>query len=239
MVITREVKEVIENTVSQAVSKSLQNKDLIKTITETVVNAVVKTLDIRLVKIEESVASLKSEFANTQLENENELKLLKATIDNMNQKNEETYEKFERIDQANRKKVLRIFNVTEKNKEDTRNEIIHILNMKLAMNLTPDDITLCYRVGSKNNGKPRGIYLKLKSIVMKQDIYAKKKMLKGTSIVIKEDLTSTRVDIVNQLTEKIGYRNVWTNDGKIYTSYNGKLHIIKNRTDFQKFMNNQ
>nr|CAH7713345.1 unnamed protein product [Callosobruchus chinensis] len=46
--------------------------------------------------------------------------------------------------------------------------------------------------------------------------YNKKKMLKGTRMVIKEDLTALRLKIVKTASDKYGFKNVWTVNGKIF-----------------------
>nr|CAI5862648.1 unnamed protein product [Callosobruchus analis]CAI5865949.1 unnamed protein product [Callosobruchus analis] len=47
-------------------------------------------------------------------------------------------------------------------------------------------------------------------------VYNKKKMLKGTRMVIKEDLTARRLKIVKTASDKYGFKNVWTVNGKIF-----------------------
>nr|CAH7730542.1 unnamed protein product [Callosobruchus chinensis] len=45
--------------------------------------------------------------------------------------------------------------------------------------------------------------------------YNRKRFLKGSNIVIKEDLTVLRLNIMNAASEKYGYRNVWSTNGAI------------------------
>uniref|UniRef100_A0A6P7GIJ4 Uncharacterized protein LOC114343111 isoform X1 n=1 Tax=Diabrotica virgifera virgifera TaxID=50390 RepID=A0A6P7GIJ4_DIAVI len=192
MVITREVKEAIENAVSQAIIKSLQNKDIIKSLTDNVAVAIINTIETRLGNLEETVASLKVDINSTKT--------------NLERKIEELNEKFDRLDQGNRRMCLRIFNLKEKEKEDTRNEIINLINSKMGLNLKYEDINLCYRIGKQDKDKARAVYLKLNTIENKQTVYAKKKLLKGTGVVIKEDLTNLKLELVNQLTSLVGLK---------------------------------
>lgn len=110
----------------------------------------------------------------------------------------------------------------EKSNEVTKIEIMKLLKTKMKIHIKAEDIGTCYRVETKENQERRGIYLKLNSLPIKQIMYAKKKILKGTRIVIKEDLTKTRLDLVNQVTEKIGVKYVWTQNGKICVLINDK-----------------
>nr|CAI5850942.1 unnamed protein product [Callosobruchus analis] len=105
----------------------------------------------------------------------------------------------------------------------------------MEINIAPEDIITCYRIGKRAEQSTRGIYIKLKSQDKKQEIYSKKKMLKGAGVVVKEDLTATRLNIVNSLAEKIGLRNVWTINGAIYVFHNQKTQIIKNNVDLKSF----
>nr|CAI5833247.1 unnamed protein product [Callosobruchus analis]CAI5833861.1 unnamed protein product [Callosobruchus analis]CAI5850822.1 unnamed protein product [Callosobruchus analis]CAI5853806.1 unnamed protein product [Callosobruchus analis]CAI5866463.1 unnamed protein product [Callosobruchus analis] len=71
---------------------------------------------------------------------------------------------------------------------------------------------------------------------MKQNIYSKKKMLKGTGIVIKEDLTKEKMDLVNILTESLNFRNVWTLNGIIYVFHKNNIQKIRNRSECNSFI---
>lgn len=51
---------------------------------------------------------------------------------------------------------------------------------------------------------------------MKISIYQLKKKLKGTKIIIKEDLTRENVKTYKEASEKYGYRNTWTKNGVIW-----------------------
>nr|CAI5823236.1 unnamed protein product [Callosobruchus analis] len=91
---------------------------------------------------------------------------------------------------------------------------------------------LCHRVGRKEEGKNRGVFIKITSIQKRNLIYAKKKHLKGTGVVVREDLTSLRAELLRKAIEKIGLRNVWTENGKIFAIFNKKKIIIRNIEDF-------
>nr|CAI5830751.1 unnamed protein product [Callosobruchus analis] len=71
---------------------------------------------------------------------------------------------------------------------------------------------------------------------MKQNIYSKKKMLKGTGIVIKEDLTKEKMDLVNILTESLNFRNVCTLNGIIYVFHKNNIQKIRNRSECNSFI---
>ncbi|KAG5872048.1 hypothetical protein JTB14_008340 [Gonioctena quinquepunctata] len=53
----------------------------------------------------------------------------------------------------------------------------------------------------------------------------KKKLLKGTGIIIREDLTKSRVELLNDTISKFGLKQVWTESGKIYLIIDYKLYL--------------
>lgn len=79
--------------------------------------------------------------------------------------------------------------------------------------------------------------MKLANLNTKQNIYSKKKLLNGTGIVIKEDLPKGKLELVNKLTEKLGIKNVWTENGKIHVYHENKIKIVKNKKDIEHFIN--
>lgn len=231
MPVTRDVKEQIEKSVNQAIIISLQNDEIIKTISKAVSQAVIQTFEKKLNELEESVASLKIEINNIKRENINKLKQLEEYVADNNRIKSFDVQRLDQIDQGNRSTGLRIFNMDEKPAEETKTELIKLINTKMDINIKPDDIEACFRVGTKKKQERRGIYLKLSSLPIKQIIYANKKMLKGTGIVIKEDLTKARLDLVNQIAEKIGLKNVWTQNGKIFVFINDRKQLINTYDD--------
>nr|CAI5852591.1 unnamed protein product [Callosobruchus analis] len=117
--------------------------------------------------------------------------------------------RLDEMDQARRSANLRIFNLKEAN-----------------------DFEVCHRVGRKEEGKNREIFVKIGSIEKRNPICAKKKHLKGTGVVVKEDLTSLRAELLRKAIEKVGLRNVWTENGKIFAIFNRKKIIVRNKEDF-------
>nr|CAI5827183.1 unnamed protein product [Callosobruchus analis] len=140
-------------------------------------------------------------------------------------------EKLDRLDQESKAANLRVFQVKEIPHENTRELIKQVFQSHMAVKLTDKDIESCYRIGKKDDGKNRSIFLKLADIEKKQDIYGRKKLLKGTGVVVKEDLTTKRLKLLTQAVERVGLRNTWTHKEDIFVNANGKVMIIKNQSD--------
>ncbi|CAH1173915.1 unnamed protein product [Phaedon cochleariae] len=236
MVLTRDVREEIESAVNQAVSKSIKSDFLIDQIVSKVTEAIIKTIDHKLLKMESTVAELEQNFAILNEKFENKFKTMEDEMKTTVRMKNKMEDRIDQMDQATRVCNLRIFSLKEKTNENTREEVKKILNTKMSLNLADQDISICYRIGKRVENKPRGIFMKLSNLESKQAIYEKKKLLKGTGVVIREDLTGPRVKQLNTAIEKFGIKNVWTLNGKIYINKNNKVYIIKNREDFTNIL---
>nr|CAI5840337.1 unnamed protein product [Callosobruchus analis] len=94
-----------------------------------------------------------------------------------------------------------------------------------------DEIIACYRIGKKNLNNSRAILLKLSNNHIKQEIYNTKKKLKGSGIIIKEDLTENRLRMMEAAIDKTTLRSVWSYEGTVYALKNGKRFAIRGDSD--------
>ncbi|CAH0547284.1 unnamed protein product [Brassicogethes aeneus] len=132
-------------------------------------------------------------------------------------------EKIDAIEQYSRRKNLRIFGVPENPVIPLKDDINNIFT---TMGTEPKPIVECYRIGKLTN-KPRAIFLKLANYEDKMEIIKNRKKLKGTKVHIKEDLTKAKMEILTAASDKFGYKNVWSLNGKIYVMLNNKKTEFK------------
>lgn len=227
MVLTRDICEEIKSAVNIAVSNTIKNETLIAEISEKVSEAVFNLFEQKILKLENTVAQItenSKHYENKIQELENKILTDEKIIHNLE-------EKTDQMDQRSRIHNLRIFNFGEKLNENTPDEIAQFLNAKMPVSITGGDIQVCYRVGKKQEGKTRGIFIKFKDIGLRESIYNKKKFLKGTGVVVREDLTSNRLELLQAAIEKVGLKNAWSDNGKIYVAVNSKVHLIKKKVD--------
>nr|CAI5831854.1 unnamed protein product [Callosobruchus analis] len=92
-----------------------------------------------------------------------------------------------------------------------------------------DEIIACYRTGKKNRNNSRAILLKLTNNHIKQEIYNTK--LKGSGIIIKEDLTENRLRLMEAAIDKTTLRSVWSYQGTVHVLKNGKRFAIRGDSD--------
>lgn len=234
MVLTREVTEEIKSAVNAAVNKCLKEQSFIKTICDNVSIAVSKAMEQKLIQIEQKVVNLQAEFSQMKTDMESKINRMDTEITELLQEKNIIERKCDILEQATKMNNLRIFKVPEKNKENLKDEIIDLLNTKMSIALNENDVTVCYRIGKKEGNKARGIFLQLKNHELRQEIYRRKKFMKGTGIVIREDLTRLRVELLTKTIEKTSIKNVWTDLGNILVNHHNKLYIIKSKNDYDK-----
>lgn len=61
-----------------------------------------------------------------------------------------------------------------------------------------------------------------------------RKLLQGSKIVIREDLSKDRLQLLKSATTRFGFRNVWTRDGNICVRLGNKRHTITTQEELQK-----
>ncbi|KAF2892352.1 hypothetical protein ILUMI_13818 [Ignelater luminosus] len=107
------------------------------------------------------------------------------------------------LQQYTRLNSLRVFNIPEKPGECTDNVIITLCKEKLGVDISVADIDCSHRLPAREpNLKP--IIVRFVSRNVKKLVYSKNKLLKGSHIVIKEDLTKERIQLLKQASVKYG-----------------------------------
>ena len=112
--------------------------------------------------------------------------------------------------------------------EDTDKLVMEITNERLKLGITLDDIGRSHRLGKKTAGKKRPVIARFATYRKRKQVYDAKKNLKGSRIVITENLTKTRYNLYNECKQIFNQKNVWTLDGRIYVSTGVKLQDGRN-----------
>nr|CAH7748840.1 unnamed protein product [Callosobruchus chinensis] len=63
---------------------------------------------------------------------------------------------------------------------------------------------------------PRGVLVKLKKCIHQSRVYSCKRLLKGTGVVIKEDLGEAKLKLMEAAIKKTSLRSVWSTRGNIF-----------------------
>ena len=147
----------------------------------------------------------------------------------------------ESLEQYTRRNSLRIYGIPESQNENTDKIALNFFKDKLDLDLMPTELDRSHRVtprprpdngqsrGSEN--RPRAVIVKFVRYNMRMLVYQAKSKLRGSKIYIKEDLTSSRQEIVGACVNKIKekrVKRVWTQDGRVLVlSTNDKVIPIR------------
>ena len=114
--------------------------------------------------------------------------------------------------QYSRGNCLLFHGIKEEKCEDTDSIIVNTVKEEMHIEILPNDLDRSHRIGNpKTKKKERPIIVKLLRYIFKN-----KKLLKGKVVSIKESLANDLMPKLNETRETYGFRNVWTNDGKIF-----------------------
>ena len=196
------------------VKSAVQTPAVMKIIVDSIIESVTKIVVQRL---EESLKF------NTDMASD-----LRKEICARDRKIQELEENINELEQYQRRNSIRIFGIPEKEKENTDIIALQLFEERLGVELSDFDICRSHRIGVKKSGVHRPIIVKFSSYRARAAAFNKKRKLKGSGIVIREDLCAARLQLLQKAIRKYDTKNVYTHDGKIVVVYNGKRHFITN-----------
>lgn len=160
------------------------------------------------------------------LEKENQS--LKASIQKQDETIQSLSERLEKIDQNNRNRAVRIYGIGDEKDEDTGKIVLEMLKKMKITGIDRTHFEKCYRIGKARRNKNRPVYVSFVQTNVKNKVYGNKKYLKGTGIVMREDLTAEKLKLVKATVDKIGSGGqVWTSDGRIFVKIQTRDGILK------------
>nr|CAI5843330.1 unnamed protein product [Callosobruchus analis] len=222
MVLTREIRDEIKMSISNGIKSLLKEEDFIKHLVEKVADSVTKNLSTKIAELEQKLEKLEADNSTVIADIKEEMAIMKT-------ENDYLMKKFDQLDQQSRLNNVRIFSLKEQAGEDLEAEIIRLFDSKLGIQIKMEDIVFCKRIGKMRQGKTRGILLKLANTKLKQRVYNSKKRLKGTGVVMKEDLTENKMKLMEAAIEKTSLRDVWSSMGNVFAMKNNVRHLIDSK----------
>ena len=109
-----------------------------------------------------------------------------------------------------------------------------MISLPLDSSLQVNDIDVAHPLSSKKNVRETPIIIKFLCRTQRNEIYAKKKALKGKGMVITESLTKRRLQLLEAARDAFGWKSVWSMMGDIYAFVGGKKQVVKNINDIAK-----
>lgn len=134
-------------------------------------------------------------------------------------------------------KCLLIHGVSES--EEIYPAVLNLFSTKLKISIDKSVIADCYRLGKKDVGnkkQARPIVVEFVHKYERDNVFYKKRVLKGTKIVITELLTRMRLQIL-QKCQSVYKQQCWTSNGNIIVMDGEKKVFISNRSDMKKYLN--
>lgn len=167
--------------------------------------------------LEKSVAFLSDKFDGQTLE----IAALKDQVTELNKLKESHGKLLLQVDaneQHSRNECLLLHGVTEEEGEDSSaaaTKFINVVKEKIGIELQPLDVKRAHRLGPAREGKTRPIIARFDRMPLRNNVFANKRKLKGTRLVISENLTKFRMGKLKEARDQYGNENVWTVEGHI------------------------
>ena len=149
-------------------------------------------------------------------------------------------------EQYSRRNCLLIHGVAETPRENTDNLVLDIIHNQLGISeqiINKKSLDRSHRLGKiknpddrsrRNTGRP--IIVKFALYNERNNVFFNKKKLKNSNVMITENLTKIRHDILKKSLGILGKKSCWTIDGKILTKINDEKIEIRGWTPDNKII---
>ena len=143
------------------------------------------------------------------------------------------------LEQYSRRNSIRIYGVDDRNPTETPYQtalkVADTLSSKLGLNIDFLDIDIAHRMGKFMKDGNRPIICKFVTRFKKYEVIKSRRLLKGTSVVIKEDLTQRNIQRIQEALEVENVTKAWSDDGKIIALLDSNDTVqITYKTDLSK-----
>ncbi|KAK9675238.1 hypothetical protein QE152_g40509 [Popillia japonica] len=181
------------------------------------------------------VEKLKLEFQE-EINIQSETQTYKNEIKHLQKKLEESDKEVKNaqnaLEQYTRRNSLRIFGIPENKNENTSDIISMFCKEKLNLDVPTTAIDYCHRLFAKE-GQQKPIIVKFISRYTKKLVYSKRKMLKGSKVVIKEDLTGANQNLLREASKRFGDRKAWSFEQKICVKSGYRIKTVQSISDLE------
>ena len=174
--------------------------------------------------IREELEKVKNELQSARVENEvlrEEVEAMRSVIKNNEKKNND-------LEQYIRRNNVRVFGVRDsvwEKEGDTETKIMELINKKLKVNIFSTNIEAVHRIGRHKNGYNRPIIVRFISRKDATRCLSNRRLLKGSGVVLVEDLTATNARWYGTIRNHPGVVNAWTKNGT--TFYKRKDEVVR------------
>lgn len=118
------------------------------------------------------------------------------------------------------------------NYEKCIEKVLEVGNKKMGLNVKSVDIEYCYRIGNTNTGKCQPLMVNFFNRYHRRLVISNKKLLKGTKVVVREDLTSMQLALLKFAFAKVNKKGIIrTHYGNIFLKLDDEETIRKVTTE--------
>lgn len=220
MVFTQNQIRDIQSIVEKAVKTIVNDKDFLSAIAAAVAKTVENNLKAAMDEFNTKIASYKQQLDAMELQNEELVRDNKALNSEMDD-----------LRQYSRRNNLRIFGFEHGG--DTDAALIEFFNEKIGVNVKEADIDRSHLIGKSAT---KHIIVKFTNYRTRRLILQNRKKLKGSKIVVTEDLTRTRLALLKMAQEKMGKMNAWTRDGTIWVQCGTRKCPVRDEVDLAQMV---
>lgn len=195
--------------------------------------------DIKAI-IQETIKELfqSDEFISTVLKKVNEkIELLEQKIHSYEEKINTLDVKVDNLQQQEKIRNICIYGLQEENNEKLDEKVLKLFCEKVNVETRAQNIIKCYRIGN-NKTKARPVIVKFEKIEHKNLIFKNCKNLKGSKIVVAEDLIKSRLKLLQDVKEKFDKKAVYTFEGNVYVKIDNVKHKIRGMNDLNQLIAN-
>ena len=161
------------------------------------------------------------EFEKVSNEKEKMINSLKQEVNGLKERIKSLEKDSGDHEQYSRRNCIFIHGIEEDKDEVTDDIVVNTLQDKLELEISKKDIDRSRRIGKPSPRKKRSIIVKFLRYSDRHKAYSNKKRLNYSGISMTEILTASRMGQLNKARDELGFRNVWTHDGKILFKENG------------------
>jgi len=137
------------------------------------------------------------------------------------------------LESYSRRNNIRVYGINETTNEDTTQQFVDICKQKMGITINKTSIDRCHRLKHGKVGS-RPIIVKFSNSTARDTVFFNKTKLKGTSIVIREDLTKLKNDVYKEACKTLGRKNVWTTNSKVYASVRNRRIVLNSVDEVRK-----
>jgi hypothetical protein len=244
----------MDRNVKKLASQEYIEKSLKKLVTEQFVNEKLKTLKedlgkeikTEVDKVYEQLQNLNSDIIKIMDNIEKENERITKKNDELEEKLQERERRLKdhevrlnNIEQYTRRNSVRIYGIEDTDKDESisksRSLVIKMLKDKLEIDIKPTEIDIAHRLGKYQEDGIRPIICKFVSRTLKKEVIGVRRKLKGSKVVIREDLTAKNAKLLETVSAREEVSTAWSDDGKIIALLlNGKKVRFDIETDWSK-----